>query len=386
MTDCCLRLPPGRDPPAVRCSVLIEQQTYGIVEAVDIEAVVVDAFRQLGVRDLKPGNDPDSRADLVFMTADEAVVVEVKYRSLVTDDAARRLLDQNRGTEDALLVVGDRVTESARKLLTSDQAISSRGGGYLDLRGRLAFRTEHMIIDAPVEPLDDDLDGRRARRDPLSGKAGLEVATAILMQPHRGLPVRELARFLGRSPSTVSDILSALRLDSVLDASNKLTGTGLFWEVADRWATSTTYLGIAPDPSDPIVSGPLRLGAIDPDTADAVDREGWALTGTSAAAAYGAPVAIRSSQPLDFYLPDAAIHRRARTLLGATTSASDAAACIRVAPVPAVVRQRVDPIISTSPWPLAHPLFVALDLAQDIGRGREILADWTPPDRWTRVW
>lgn len=29
---------------------------------------------------------------------------------------------------------------------------------------------------------------------------------------------------------------------------------------------------------------------------------------------------------------------------------------------------------------------VALDLAQDTGRGREILDAWTPDERWTRVW
>jgi hypothetical protein len=31
-------------------------------------------------------------------------------------------------------------------------------------------------------------------------------------------------------------------------------------------------------------------------------------------------------------------------------------------------------------------VFVALDLAQDVGRGREILAAWTPDSRWSRVW
>jgi hypothetical protein len=36
-------------------------------------------------------------------------------------------------------------------------------------------------------------------------------------------------------------------------------------------------------------------------------------------------------------------------------------------------------------WPVAHPLFVALDLAQDTGRGREILDAWTPTEG-TRVW
>jgi hypothetical protein len=28
----------------------------------------------------------------------------------------------------------------------------------------------------------------------------------------------------------------------------------------------------------------------------------------------------------------------------------------------------------------------ALDLAQDRSRGQEILADWTPPPEFTRVW
>jgi hypothetical protein len=58
---------------------------------------------------------------------------------------------------------------------------------------------------------------------------------------------------------------------------------------------------------------------------------------------------------------------------------------LRVAPVPLATRSRID--LSGPPkWPLAHPLFVALDLAQDIGRGREILEAWNPDERWTRVW
>ena len=37
-------------------------------------------------------------------------------------------------------------------------------------------------------------------------------------------------------------------------------------------------------------------------------------------------------------------------------------------------------------WPLTHPLFVALDLAQDRSRGVEILSDWAPPSEFRRVW
>lgn len=78
--------------------------------------------------------------------------------------------------------------------------------------------------------------------------------------------------------------------------------------------------------------------------------------------------------------------RRATTLLGGAESVANALATVRVAPVPSVVQQRVDPDINPGAWPPAHPLFVALDLAQDVGRGREILDAWTPEARWARVW
>ena len=37
-------------------------------------------------------------------------------------------------------------------------------------------------------------------------------------------------------------------------------------------------------------------------------------------------------------------------------------------------------------WPLANPLFVALDLARDPGRGRQILDGWQPPRPWRKIW
>jgi len=116
---------------------------------------------------------------------------------------------------------------------------------------------------------------------------------------------------------------------------------------------------------------------------------GWAATDTLAAAAYGAPVAARADHAPDFYIPDAATMRRAVQLLGGAATASAAGATIAVAPVPAVCGQRIDPLTldaGRGGWPLAHPLFVALDLARDPGRGSEILKVWTPPKPWTRVW
>ncbi len=98
---------------------------------------------------------------------------------------------------------------------------------------------------------------------------------------------------------------------------------------------------------------------------------------------YGASVAFRADQRLDFFVPDQTVVRRAVTLLGAAETAATAQASVRAAP--AVTQQRIELDTNTLEWPLAHPVFVALDLAQDAGRSREILGTWTP-DGWTRVW
>jgi hypothetical protein len=339
---------------------------------VDTEDLVVDAFAQLGIEARLLVGASDRGGDMVLDPDGVGSLIEVKHRSLVTDQIAERLMAEPPQSGATLLVVADRVTDAARQVLTAG------GGGYLDLRGRLALRTDRLVIDAEVEPVNK---GRAARTEALSGKAGLEVATALLMQPDRAPAVRELARELRRSPSTVSNVLSALRHSGSIDATNAVDGTSLFWQVADRWSAPRTYLARLPTPGDPGVTKALRLGL------DDVDHEsGWALTDSAAAVAYGAPIAIRSDQALDFFVSDRSLIRRASTLLGAAVSASQARATVREAPVPAVVQRRINLEMSAAEWPLAHPLFVALDLAQDVGRGREILNTWTPDDRWARVW
>lgn len=329
----------------------------------EAEELVVDAFRQLGINArLHPG--PLVRGDLQVELEGLDTQLSLKRRALVTAESVNQLLADQPG--DTLLVVADRVTDSARKLLTS------QGAGYLDLRGHLGLRTGRVLIDAEVDPVTK----RPERADALGGKAGLEVAVALLLQPERGAAVRELARELGRSPSTVSEVLKALRSTGLIDASNRVAGPSLFWEVADRWSTPQTYLAQLPDPDDPSTKA-LRLG-LD-------DEVGWATFGSVPASAYGAPVVAREDQLVEFYVPDATTARRAVMLLGAVPTASSAKASIRVAPVPAVLSHRRQPNGGGLRWPSAHPLFVALDLAQDKGRGREILDAWTPTEG-TRVW
>jgi hypothetical protein len=334
------------------------------------EALAVDALAQVGLES-RLSNGSDQGVDLVLNVDGTQMAVQVKFRSLVDEDSARRLTNELQSKDAILLVVADRVTDTARRMLTA------RRGGYLDLRGRLALRAGGVVIDVEVDPVNL----RAARTSGLSGRAGLEVATALLMRPERAPAVRNLARALGRSPSTVSEVLAALVRGGLINEDRTVTGSDLFWQVADRWPTRRVRLAAGPTAGDTRIANALRLGLTD------VEHEtGWALTDSAAAVAYGAPLAARSTEALDFFVPDEAIARRAATLLQTSEFPSRAAATVRVAPVPAVVRQRVDLKGSGAEWPLAHPLFVALDLAQDQGRGRETLDAWTPDEPWARVW
>ena len=80
--------------------------------------------------------------------------------------------------------------------------------------------------------------------------------------------------------------------------------------------------------------------------------------------------------------------RRAERALG-VGSWDDYAAVIAVAPTPLVGSNRRPAPRPVAPGflPTAHPVFLALDLAQDPARGREILAEWQPTTtEFTRVW
>jgi hypothetical protein len=200
------------------------------------------------------------------------------------------------------------------------------------------------------------------------------------LEPGRKHGVRSLARELERSVSTVSDVLSGLREARYLDEANELVESRLFWAVADRWSTDVRYLIEPPPMRGEALTEPLRLGL------DNVGSgAGWALRGTAAASVLGAPVAIRADQPYEFFVPNSTVLHRAERLLGAAASPAFAQCSIAVAPVAAACTARFDPPNNYFQWPTTHPLFVALDLAQDAGRGREILRDWNPVG-WSRVW
>lgn len=361
----------------VRCSVCTEHRTHGRVVSVDTGALVVDTFSRLGLKARLDDAVNGAPTGVVLEPDGVHVRVHLERRALVNADVAERLVADGSPAGSVLFIVADRVTADAREVLVSGHV------GYLDLRGHVALRTDRLVIDRAIDPLK----GRGVRSSALAGQAGLEVALALLMQPTRAVSVRGLAQEIRRSPSTVSEILGALRRDGYIDETNAVVSPDLFWQVVDRWPTRRVYLAQQP-PGDASLTTDVSLNkALKLGLQDVEHDSGWALTDTAAAAAYGAPLAFHAGHQLDFFVPDAHTVRRAVTLLGEARSASQAEATVRVAPVSAITRRRFDVPTNPTEWPLAHPVCVALDLAQDVGRGREILNDWEPENRWgSRVW
>ena len=243
------------------------------------------------------------------------------------------------------------------------------GTSWLDLRGHLYLSAPGVLVDTRIRPMV----ARRPRTDPFGGPAGLDVACALLLEPERPQPVRPLARLLGRSPSTVSEVLAALREVDLVRHDARPVLPNLFWAVAAHWSTPPTWLATMPDPDDV------------PD---------WILAGPGAAGLLGAPVDGPDSRPREavpeFYVPNHGALAHAAAKFGRTTSgqptAGEAVACVRVAPVRAICERRIEAgSWGDQRWPLAQPLFLALDIAQDEG-GRDVLDGWTGSLPGRRVW
>lgn len=344
---------------------------------------------------------PDSDAVLAFQEAASAVGLEatvaeepgdlrldvngvlydvtLKRVSTASPTAPPRMLPRDMkhaGAEGypVRVLIADKIGESAKDMLRAHD------WGWLDLRGHLHLSAPGLFVDARVPAFNP----RPERSSAFSGTVGLEVACALLMEPERRPSVRGLARQLSRAPSTVSDALKALSREGLIRQDKHPLLPDLFWETAAAWRrrSDPLWLSAAPEIADGRAVAALKLGLRDVES-----TTGWALADTLAASAYGAPIGMRGDHPPDFYVPSHATAHRAVQLLGQASDPADRRASVRVAPVSLVCTRRVDPHGWTGQvWPLAHPVFVALDLARDPDRGRQVLVDWQPPARWRRVW
>jgi hypothetical protein len=344
-------------------------------------AQLAEAVTSVGLGLTPNAPDADDGIDAFVTIPDgKSVPVQVKRVALVSARGLHQTLRQwghpRPGKSALRVVVAERITADAREVLRDAD------WGWLDLRGHLHLKAPGLFVDADLAPLHE----RRRRPEPFAGQVGIEVAAAMLLEPHTALGVRQLATQLGRAPSSVSAAVNALRRVDLVDDDGKPRSPDLFWEMASVWKPNYVDVKAVPEPG----SGTAILEALRVNIDD-VTKAGWALSDTRAAAAYGAPIALRADQPPDFYVPDERVMRRAVHLLGPAAGRADRAATLRVAPTKQVCTRRKDPTEhhwnrTSEEWPLAQPLFVALDLAQDPGRGRDMLNDWTPPEPWCRVW
>jgi hypothetical protein len=203
------------------------------------------------------------------------------------------------------------------------------------------------------------------------------------MHPDAKESVRDIATVLGASVSTVHDALKALREAALIDAKGEPLVPDLFIATAAVWRPDRVPVQRVPNPADTDLGLGLHEGA-----SDLRDLHGWVVGGDVAAAALGARLVVSSGAPPDFYVSTEASVRRAVRRLG-QCSHDQRGATVALAPSRAVTMERIDTAsLSTSSWlewPVAHPVVVALDLAQDLSRGREILDEWTP-EGYRRVW
>jgi len=93
----------------------------------------------------------------------------------------------------------------------------------------------------------------------------------------------------------------------------------------------------------------------------------------------GAPIVATADFPIRLYVPDESVLRRAVAL----EERGAGVAQLSADPIGLITSARYDQ--GTLGWPLAHPLFCALDLTAS-SRDREALEQWTPPDGFIRVW
>ena len=354
-------------------------QDNHLMSAVTHHEAVTHLANALGEVGLEAAESPAVPNTITVYGREGALcALEVKHRSLVRDSdipsLTRGFTADVNPVETVGVVVADRITKDAKAELRA------RGWGWLDLRGHLHLQAPGVFIDARVSAIEPIIE---AAKKPLAGTVGMQLASLLLMNPDHSYGVREAATAIGRAPSSVSEEMARLRQAGLIDGEQRPETPELFYALAQTWHTESTDIATLPERVSPStqthpIQVALRLGLTDPE-----HEPGWALTDTVAAIAYQAPVSVSGNYPPDFYVPDTSTLRRARQLLGAAPSRSERAATLRVAPVPLITSQRV---ARGSDWPLAHPLFVALDLAQDPNRGTEVLAQWNPPGRWQRVW
>ena len=292
------------------------------------------------------------RPDLLLEVGDQVLLVEVKNR--VTESDVGGVVAQVRkyakaAKADGVVLVADRISTPARHVL------SSSGIAWLDRRGHLRLRGPGLLVDSDVPPLVAEPADRVVD---LFSPTGCDVAMALLLTPAERLGTMEIARRTGRSPGRTSELLAAMRHAGFVEGTGQPLIPDLFNALADEWSPRWHPLAATPPPASM-----------------------YRLSGTLGAIWHKAPVVVTSDWPPEIYVDD---RWNLRHLLSSVGLADEGPAAASVALCPSRYGFSIEAGISQD-FPVANHVVVALDLAQDPGRGREILDAWTPEGH-IRVW
>lgn len=339
----------------------------------DAKDALIDALQVVGLSTQVPDRaslaNPDAY-DFIVEVVPHRFAVEVK--SLVTAATADHVAERIGDVGLPVIVVADRIAAEAKVRL------QSAGISFLDRRGELRLFEGsalqiHRAVPASVLPSGDS-------GDPLSSQVAKEVALACLLTPDLPHGVREIAEQIQRAPSAVSTAMKGLRRAGLVTSDAEALCPTLFEALAAVWRREPVMLASLPRPGAGRINDQLDLGL------DRLGDAGWALTDTRAASSWGMPVVATGDYPPDFYVPSSTVLRRAVRLLGPAPEGDERACTVSVAPVRFVCSRRFDHSqTSGEEWPVANHIVVALDLATDRARGREILEQWQPKGI-TRAW
>ncbi len=277
----------------------------------------------------------------------------INERKVVRESDARLLAHMHEGDGGAAtIIVADRISTAAR------EELSRAGLAWFDRRGHLWVRAPGVFVNAEVSS-GSVVPSRRVVS--VFRGTGLDVALALLVNPEEPQGVHAVARQIDRSPGRVSEILSELRSQGLVGSDNRPFLPELFWAFAEEWKPRWHPMPQTP-PSDP--------------------PERFRLSGTLGAVALGAPVAAgpAAGWPRLYVADDTDL----ATVVGAYGAPSGWTGS-EIAVCPSRHGFTLPSSTNRDGFLVASGLIIALDLAQDRARGREILEGWDPQET-ARVW
>lgn len=319
-------------------------------------SALIEALKHIGLAGAREVGDAQADPTVVVMVDDREVVVRVEARAYGTGAQVAEIIARARPDDHSVpLLVADKITSEARDRLTD------AGWSWFDRRGRLHLSAPGVRLDVDL-PADPRVAAAPTRRAPIAGPGGLAVAYWLCNHRGEAISPNGHAPALGFAPSTISTANRRLVEAGLVGDDGVGLFPELFWELSGAWSPDRVWVATAP--ASPSASG------------DPAPRR-WCRTGTAAAAVYGAPVVSAGDGPIEVYLPGPAeLSVTVRRLHAAAPGAG--AASLAVAQVSAVTErpEAGAGVPMVDGWPAAPMLAVALDLAQDRARGRQILDDW----------